>query len=747
MSSAFQLKDAEWVRQAFLVTTNKLASIDVQNRTFSSVVLKYVDTTPGGNLAINPPPQFTRTADIRNVGMYSGNANGASGTFVGGVGGVGSSGMGRYYSEAIDDNAQRIYMRFGVPRFNSLTTFFSSFYDASAGELARTGRAGGFFYSIGLVVGFVVSILSWKLVAIHLAGMALRFFTSSPGSKFYYLKPTMPVYWTAVTTIVNQLAVNRGIVPRIGGADQQSMNNQYTFSTDALAQLHNLLPDIFKEGGGVDVYAMANRAQRLAYIRNQQMQKMMDIDGKLDITNAVKEIMNTPISDNRPNYTDYMKRWYGVTTTTPANSPTNSTAPPANSDNSTLAQGTAGAAGNKDAGPVTGGSGDASEVVNADSDETKSGFMDFFRAELGDGSAFATFRVNATGHISESFSNSVTESELASKINGMSSSSRSTRFDLADGNVSDGIVGKAIGGIMEGAKDVLKGVADSVGMSGLAALAGSAFVDIPKHWQSSSASLPRSSYSISLVSPYGNPISQMLNLDIPLAMLLAAALPLSTGKQSYTSPFICELYDQGRCQTRLGMVDSLSITRGTSNLGFNNDAHAMAIDVSFSIVDMSSIMSMPINQGFSTAGAQFGATAGGIIGGAAGAVSGGPGGAVVGAAGGATAGAAGGAVVDAAGNAIKTINGIFDDDNVFTDYMAVLAGMTLQDQIYQWRKFKLNITRAMQTWGSFYSASHFAGVVGDIPPARLISALYKARSSGSLSSRSTVNNGVYPGPR
>lgn len=53
--------------------------------------------------------------------------------------------MGRKYSEAIDDNGQLIHMRFGLPQFNSLMTFFTGFYDSGASILSRTGRSPGFF--------------------------------------------------------------------------------------------------------------------------------------------------------------------------------------------------------------------------------------------------------------------------------------------------------------------------------------------------------------------------------------------------------------------------------------------------------------------------------------------------------------------------------------------------------------------------------------------------------------------------
>lgn len=668
------LKDASWVRQSFKVPTDAsghalMDDADLQARVRSSARMKFVDTTPGGNFAINPPPQFTRSADPKILGRFNG-----------GTGLMSYRGLGRYYSEAIDDNAQVIYMRFGVPQFNSLTQFFTSFYDTDASQLARTGRASGAFYTIGKVAGFVVSIMSWRILAVHLLGMGLRFALGKPSSKFYYLKPAMPLYWNAVQTIVNQIAVNRGIVPRVPASDQKEMSNNYQFDETAMKKLHDLLPDVFNEKGSIDVFALATRAQRLARAHHKNVEKEAESDGTME--SLINKVYSQILTEKRPNYQDYLKSW-GLA----ANSK-----PPEGTD------------------------GSAAEQLKTD-DASNAGFGDFLLAELDDGGAFASFRVNATGQVSESFSSSTRQSDLQNKINGMSSQSRSTRFSFAGGNLTDGVIGKTLGAITSAVTDVASGIMDGLSMSGLAALGGSAFTDIPEHWESSTASLPHSSYTIHLSSPYGNPVSQLINIHLPLAMLLAGALPLSTGKQSYTSPFLLEMYDQGRCQTRLGIIDSLSITRGTSSLGFNNDGNVMGIDVSFTVKDLSSIMHMPINQGFSNAAT----IAGGEIGTAAGALTGGVGGAVVGGA----AGAAAGAAVDTVGNAVKAINGVFDDDNTFTDYMAVLSGLGLADQIYQFRKLKLNFTKQMQNFKDWKSPARWASFAGDSLPGRLASVVFK----------------------
>ena len=674
-----RLKDAYWVRQSFLVQRQDLQKVDQQNRIFSTVALKFTDTTPGGNFAINPAPQFTRFADIRHPGRFVRNTKHNPGT-----------GMGRYYSEAFDDNQQLVNIRFGVPQFNSLTTFFSGFYNSAAGQLARTGRATDIFYDIGRAGAFVVSIMSWQLLAIHSIGVGLRFFMEKPSSKFYYLKPAMPLYWNAVNTIVNHLSVNMGIVPRVLD-DKAGPGSKvgYEFDNAALKKLAQTLPDIFKEGGGIDVYAMANRAQRLANKHNRRIEESLGKAGDMTETqmaNYIQRVYSEKLTDQGSmGHRKYLDLWLASA--------------PSKPDDHAEGEGT-------------------TEVRPTEGEKKMSffeGLGSFLKAEMNDGAAFATFRVNATGSVQESFSNSVTESEIAGKINSISSESRSASFNLAGGNLANlPLVGELVGAV----KSLVAGVTDQLQISGIAALGGAAFVDIPKHWQSSQADLPRASYTIDLVSPYGNMISQLLNIHIPLAMLLAGALPMSTGKQSYTSPFILELYDQGRCQTRLGMIDSLSITRGTGNLGFNADGKVMAMQVTFSIIDMSSILHMPISEGMSLGQAAVGALAA-PVGTTVGAVAGGIASVPFGDNAGREVGLATAATV--AGAAL----GLVDDETSFSDYMATLAGMSLPDQIYPMRRLKLNLTRKMRQWDSFFSNSHLASWYGDTLPGRIVSAFYK----------------------
>jgi len=83
------------------------------------------------------------------------------------------------------------------------------------------------------------------------------------------------------------------------------------------------------------------------------------------------------------------------------------------------------------------------------------------------------------------------------------------------------------------------------------------------------------------------------NIYIPLAAILAGALPRAAGPSAYTAPFLCSMFLRGYQHINLGMITSLTITRGTANLPFNRQRRPLAIDVTFTVTDFSKIIAVP----------------------------------------------------------------------------------------------------------------------------------------------------------
>ncbi|MNU66026.1 hypothetical protein D3C71_553290 [compost metagenome] len=640
------VKDTDWIRQSFMLPRKTIANADSIRRTLTDARFKFTDTTLGGNFAINPPPQFTRYADLVVPSLYSK-----------------STGMGRYYSEAIDDNAQLIHMRFGVPEFNSLTNFFFNFYNPQAATLARTGRANPLSFALGKLLGTVLTLPVQLFIT---AGSALNFFLGRPTSKYYYLKPAMPLYWNAVNTIANGIAVNMGLTPRsFQDEEKKSMPGTIENQQEQNKYYHALNPEIWHESGQIDVWSLATRAQRLANSQREKMEEILETrESPEAIRNAILQYRQTPqLNDNRihKDFEAYLAAYQGLNER--------------QSDTD-----------------------DGSAEKTGDKREYKKSLLDFMEAEHNDGAQWVTFNVEHTGTAAESFNSSTRESDISSKLNGLSATGRSARFSTADGQT--GI--NPLDSVMSMVGSFIDGALESVKLSGLMAFSGMAIADIPKMWESSSAQMPRMDYTIKLRTPYGNKFSRFCDLYVPLSMLLAAALPLSTGKQSYTSPFLVELYSKGRGQTRLGMLESLSITRGAGNLGWTQDGEALGIDVTFSVVDLSTIMHMPINAGFSLndAVAVGVGTATALLGG-----------------GGVKAVAAGASMV--AGTDFA--KGVFAEDTMFSDYLAILSSMSLTEQTYTYQKLRLNLARQMGSMNTFFSKSHFSNWFMNTAPARLIS--------------------------
>lgn len=631
--------DRNWAKSSFLMSDSRLADTndldslsqeqidDLNNRYWSSASRKFTDTRIGGSVAVNNRPQFGPYTDIRVKGRLSGRNNVTKDAT------AGNYGMGRYYSESLDDNGQTVYLRFGVPQYNSLANFFVNAFDGDLAGAVNTGRAKSWTYTVGTVLGTFFTVVTFPVLSATIVGSRIvaKFFTRAT-SKFYTMKPLMYQYWLAVDMLVNAWVVNRGLMPKFpfGNISSQRIGDPTGMDQDFIDQMHAKFPTFFNEQGRVDIFSVCLRAQSIANKLFMEEYNSLKSSDPYDFTGYVRKAGQ--VSKETVYVTDQaehkmlgylaavtsLTNWFGKSQDT-AN---------------TLSES------NPKIDPATGQLVEGMDTDQSSKDESWfDKFITFLDAEMSQGAAFAVFRVDNTGATSESFSNSVMESDISQKINSQASNFRQVNFSLAGGNIGEGMIANALESVAGGVKDLALGALNglTLGISGgvEAALAGS-YIDIPKSWQSASANLPKASYTMQLIAPYGHPLSQLQNIIIPLCMILAGVLPRSTGKQSYGPPFLCQVYDRGRCQIQLGMIESMSIARGTSNLNFTNRGQAMGVDVSFSIVDLSSIMHMPISTG------TFMET------------------------------------LKTAGTSIP----LLDEDNVIFDYLACLGGLDIYNQIY-----------------------------------------------------------------
>lgn len=293
------------------------------------------------------------------------------------------------------------------------------------------------------------------------------------------------------------------------------------------------------------------------------------------------------------------------------------------------------------------------------------GAYEYGKAVAKGAAEWINFRVDAVRSVSESFQNDSAPSEIQGRINGASSSAAELRFSLSD--LQTGFA--PLDAVVNGVRDTFAGLADGLHISGLAALMGAGFVDIPQRWTDSSAQFPSASYTIKCRPAYGNILSRFLNMHFVIACLLAGALPISYGRQAYGAPFICEFYVQGKNQSRLAIIESLSITRGEGNLGWTSDGEFLGCDIQFTVKDLSSVMHAPIDAGM---------------------------------------------------DAVFSLRWLISDDNQFNDYMAVLSNLSIHEMTYSWEKLKRNVAQYIVTNQNFLSPANVAMWMGDTTMGRVI---------------------------
>jgi hypothetical protein len=636
--------DENWVRTAFVLPADSVSDKrDAANRYWNSAQRKFTDGRWGCNIGINPPAQFTPYADPPNKGRMAGRVDLSL------TDSTGNYGMGEYWSEMYDDPAQIVYMRFGVPQFNSFLDFFSNAFHHGAGTLARTGRYST-AYAVSSFIGTALMLTAFPLVTVPLLiYKTADYFFFRQSAKFYHMKPTMHLYWGAVNTLVNTLALNSGIYPKIMKQNanvETRIGMPFEMQQADLDVYHDLAPDIFSPSNYIDVFALANRAQRIA---NKIIADEFDETNNTSTTSFSGYVNRDILDDDRhrtrftdetgkADFMDYLNRmlmfseWFRTDST--EKNPTGTeedprTAKKTNTNDPLYGQG----------------------AVHR--------FGQHLDAEFRLGGQFAIFRVDFTGASTESFSNATTPSDLENKFNSTSSSFAHKRFTLGNG----AIFGDLVDGIATTAADVVTGLAAGMTMNitdSIRGILGDGYIDIPEHWQSSSAALPSANYKMVLETPYGNALSRIMNLFVPFAMVAAGAWPRSVGRQSYTSPFLCQVWDKGRVQIPLGMITELTITRGRGNLGFTTDGKPLSIEVSWRVRDLSRILHMPL--------------------------------------------------MPVLGMSNTTM---IDEESAITNYLSAVAGQSLEQQIYPSTRAKVRMAKLLMNAGVVSSPAFWASFVHD----------------------------------
>ena len=602
--------DKTWLKNSFMLADRDIDNSDdymkwiKKNKYISTADLKFSCTSPGMNISVNAKPQFTRYADIRVPGkLKSGREEIYSVTTTPGKFGLG---MGRYYSEAIDDNEQRIYMRFGVASYQPLLVWAYRSFSVDKAILQNRGVITRTLLDAVNIVSSFFAITSAPLLA---AGMFMAdVFVEN--SRFVSLKDTMYLYWSTVENIMNSIVARRTMVPYLFTdytyKIKNTMNKEQRVSSEFIQGLSEFIPDVVDaETGRISVYAIAlryqaasNRILKEDYEKNKNQSLSSNFTGYQETESKTHDTYFTNNSggpNTQSSVIIFAHKLLKLRFEETVKDVIDVNGSVESKDLVEFNQYAVDEKGN----PIdvtSDGNNTLEEKIKSNIEKKQniwSSYKEYLLAELTDGAAFAVFNVETTGSVGESFSNSFATNPLEGMFNSISAKARNLGNIFSSAAASIPGLGEVLGFAGDATATVLSNATFGIA-NPLLALAYGVNITMPKIWENSVASLPRANYKIKLVSPYGNAYSQLFNIYLPLSMILAGSLPRSTGNASYTHPFFCQLFDRGRVMTKLGMVEQVSVTRGTSNLAFSRNGHPNAIDVDISIANLDEYITVDV---------------------------------------------------------------------------------------------------------------------------------------------------------
>lgn len=560
-----------------------------------------------------------------------------------------TGGLGRVYSEIYNNNQVLLNISVGVPKFQKLVDFYTHLFSRELVNMNTTGDS--FPKALGRLMGTAVSLSLNIVTAPYRYFMKIVNFVSDDNiTKYVDFHESMRLYYRYVNSILIELAVNMGLMPKIlsskkdgtlstnGTSANIAFSDMVAGQIDKAKKVLNLTDD---EDGSMSSFVPTMEATEA------EMSHMMPIfKGGFDIWRILS------IRDSRERASTSDPRINGPSTDAEIDSARDNKANSKRVENG----------------------GYTSTTVKSDTSWFAE-WKDKWNAYWGRTTAtwqgtdkFISFKIEKSTDCSESLSNTTGESQIQQYINSASDQARNAMGQL---NILKEL--PVVGGIANFVKGMFEGVQNSAPGSILgvvSVLAGEARVDIPEVWQSSTFTKSYN-FNIQLRAPYGDPYTIFQSIYIPLVMLLAMALPRAAGNSSYMQPFVLRAYSRGMFAIPYGIIDSMTIKRGLSEFGWSRNRLPTAVEVSFSIKDLSPFMIMAMDVGDSL-------------------------------------------------NPLNLIMNIFAENTTFKEYLMTLSGMGLTERLLMMNNLKRRLSTTFYTLKSRFTPEYLGFATGDSALGRII---------------------------
>lgn len=565
------LENGSWICNCFAMPGGSIDQVDLDRRIHSWSDYSVGDHTLGGGPALNMPPGWTRTCDIpAGFGMQ----------------GTPETGFGTFQGEMQIQHLDLLHLRAGIPEYNSLANFYDRLYDPGAAALANEGSAGILRPVLDLAVSLAGWYIAMPIMPFILAGRFISWISDKPYSAYCYLRPTMSLFWMSFNTAANALAINMGLGLQSEMKKWDSTNGQPIEASgldkEAMEAINKYLPDIYRKNGTIDIFAASTRHKRLQnayarYLADQAGGSSSFEDFLEKVASTGRKVLTYPTGGF--NSIVEMMSAYSNTEIAQGEKEQDSTLDPTQAD--TI--------------PDVESAGTGAKASN----DTDINLLEYYEQDFSahvkamavSGGDFVTFAVDYVKDVSVSITNQTGESAVSSKINSIVSAARSGKFTMMHGNISDGLIGSALEGVIGIAKSIGESAKSAAGLNILNAIQGNGFVDIPDVWQSASTEMPTMEYSFRVEAPSAHPLAKF-QMMLPIVAMICLTAPRSTGSKSYTQPFFIEASHKGRNYCPMGVISSLNIQFGDDR---DDDDMPLSGRVTFSITNLSNKLHVPIS--------------------------------------------------------------------------------------------------------------------------------------------------------